>query len=356
MSTSPYQRAAIKAAKTYGIPPKLFQKLINQESGWDATIRSPAGATGLTQLMPATAASLGVNPLDPIQNLDGGARYLSQQYQRFGSWTLALAAYNAGPGNVASGEWRRIPETVRYVHSILGSQPGTTVTKSGGIRNEQSLPPAYSTGDRGTKQNLSIFSDEISQRIFDSLGKIAMGWKPTSTLPYLTGVPLPSTTLPGSFSPPGGTLTPGARAVVGTTAATTVPRAATTTQLSDWVRMAPGADRQGVPTHQSVLTFVASIAQRYGQPLTIGTGSNHNRYVVDRPGVQSDHWLGNAADIPMSGAALTRLGRDALIAAGASPSWARRQKGGVFNIGRYQILFNTTVGGNHFNHLHVGVR
>jgi hypothetical protein len=122
------------------------------------------------------------------------------------------------------------------------------------------------------------------------------------------------------------------------------------------VELASGADRAGVAIKPAVLNFISSIAGIAGQPLTIGTGTNHNQYVQGRPGVQSDHWTGWAADIPSSGAALTKLGQDALIAAGANPAWARAQRGGLFNIGGKQIIFNSMEGGNHFNHLHVGIR
>lgn len=115
-----YRTVAMSTAQKYGIPPDLFLGLVQAESGFNPNARSPVGARGLAQLMPATARGLGVNPDDPIQNLEGGARYLSQQYKRFGKWDLALAAYNAGPGRVQSGQWRNIAETRNYVQKILG--------------------------------------------------------------------------------------------------------------------------------------------------------------------------------------------------------------------------------------------
>lgn len=116
-----YRDAAIAAANKHGIDPDLFLRLINQESGWKPHVTSSAGAYGLTQLMPSTADYLGVNPRDPLQNLDGGARYLAEQMQKFGSPDLALAAYNAGPGAVS--KYGGIPpyrETQNYVRAILG--------------------------------------------------------------------------------------------------------------------------------------------------------------------------------------------------------------------------------------------
>lgn len=111
---------AIPIAKQFGIPAKLFLALINQESGFNAAAKSSAGALGLTQLMPSTAASLGVNPLDPIQNLIGGARYLAMMINQFKDYKKALAAYNAGAGAVK--KYNGIPpykETQNYVKSIM---------------------------------------------------------------------------------------------------------------------------------------------------------------------------------------------------------------------------------------------
>ncbi|MDO5369800.1 lytic transglycosylase domain-containing protein [Paracoccus sp. (in: a-proteobacteria)] len=118
---SKYLPHARAAARKHGIPEDLFLRLVQQESGWNAGARSHKGATGLAQLMPATAAKLGVNPNDPVQNLDGGARYLRMMYNTFGDWRLALAAYNAGPGAVT--KHKGIPpyrETRNYVRIIAG--------------------------------------------------------------------------------------------------------------------------------------------------------------------------------------------------------------------------------------------
>ena len=112
------------AAQRHGIPVDLFLRLVQQESGWNPRALSHAGAMGLAQLMPGTAKQLGVDPSDPAQNLEGGARYLATQYKRFGTWRLALAAYNAGPGAVI--KHKGIPpykETRNYVRIFAGN-PG----------------------------------------------------------------------------------------------------------------------------------------------------------------------------------------------------------------------------------------
>jgi soluble lytic murein transglycosylase-like protein len=117
----PYLALARAAADKHGIPQDLFLRLVHQESRWNAKAVSHAGAIGLAQLMPGTAALLRVDPTIPAQNLEGGARYLKQQYTEFGTWRLALAAYNAGPGAVK--KYGGIPpyrETKNYVRIIAG--------------------------------------------------------------------------------------------------------------------------------------------------------------------------------------------------------------------------------------------
>ncbi|MBV1866814.1 MAG: lytic transglycosylase domain-containing protein [Marinosulfonomonas sp.] len=118
----PFVDAARSLAVQYNIPETLFLRLVQQESGWNPSALSHKGAIGLAQLMPQTAKVLRVDAHDPQQNLEGGARYLRQMYDRFGSWRLALAAYNAGPEAVA--KYSGIPpysETQKYVRAILGS-------------------------------------------------------------------------------------------------------------------------------------------------------------------------------------------------------------------------------------------
>ena len=117
-----YAAKVQELAARYDLSPALIEALVWQESRWRAGAVSPVGARGLAQLMPGTAQSLGVDPDDPMANLEGGARYLRQQLDRFGGdLEKALAAYNAGPGRVQqAGGVPRIRETQTYVAAVMG--------------------------------------------------------------------------------------------------------------------------------------------------------------------------------------------------------------------------------------------
>jgi soluble lytic murein transglycosylase-like protein len=118
-----------KYARQYGVDPLLVRAIITVESEWDPRATSSSGARGLMQLMPDTAAHMGVrNPYDPEQNIQGGIKYLSQMFEEFRSleWderkVQAIAAYHAGPNKIKEvGNYRQIPATLRYTEKVAAA-------------------------------------------------------------------------------------------------------------------------------------------------------------------------------------------------------------------------------------------
>lgn len=144
--SQPFGEAVAEAAERHGLDPKLLHALVMTESAYRPDAVSPAGAAGLTQLMPGTALDLGVrNRFDPVENLRGGADYLARQIIRFGDLRLALAAYNSGPGRVARlGRVPDIAETRAYVVTVidcyLALTAGRSVTNARQCRSEGAAP------------------------------------------------------------------------------------------------------------------------------------------------------------------------------------------------------------------------
>ena len=114
-----HKKLIVKTAKKLGVDPYIALSIAKIESNFDATSKSTAGAIGIFQLSPGTAKKLGINPYIVSENIEGGIRYYQMMYNKYGSTDLALAAYNAGPGNVA--KYKGVPPfsaTKKFIQNI----------------------------------------------------------------------------------------------------------------------------------------------------------------------------------------------------------------------------------------------
>lgn len=149
LANSEYRKMTAAAAASYGIPESMFLAQINQESGFNPNAKSKAGALGIAQFMPGTAKGYGINPLDPKQALPAAAKMMSGLYAKYGSWELALAAYNAGEGTVdryLAGKQALPAETTNYVKSIMGASSSLPPAGSGGGSSPFGTVPPWSSG------------------------------------------------------------------------------------------------------------------------------------------------------------------------------------------------------------------
>jgi hypothetical protein len=345
------KRIARREARQYFNSPadvNTFLRQMGVEAHFD-DLTSPAGAQGPAQFMPATAKSVGVkNVHDPVDAYGGAAKLMRQYLDAYhGDWEKALVAYNAGPGAVG----KPLPgETRAYLSSILGGTRPVAGSKpqNGAQRVSSAAGGTLQTVKLGTATSFDQPGYEQAQKRTLLAGFLSQHGNPNSIL-FKSGLLSTAAPDPADFTKSvltsrvvehplagGGSSTPGRSSALGR------------------VKLAPGADRAGVATRKNVLRFARKVAGVFGQPLTIGTGTNHSEYTVN--GNVSDHWQGNAVDIPASGKRLTKLGQAALVAAGMDPKQARKAKGGIYNVGGHQVIFNTTEGGNHWNHLHISAR
>lgn len=331
------------ARRRYGISgQQLLAKLTSGESGFNMGAVSSAGARGGTQFMPATRADyIRKFGIDPWKNPDQ-AEHATALYLRGAKGDLQ--AYNPGdPG---------------YTSYILGQQVRGLGGKRGqGLSGLVSGPLStrfapVSTQVTETVRRPYVASGGLPTPAYSAVNELALP-KTFADIPS-GGGPVPPQTITSTVKSPGRTLTiPGPGGV---------PKG----RGGSFV-LAPGANRPGVNLAPELKSFVNDVSGVYGRTLRIGTGTNHSRITVD--GLVSDHWDGHAADIPVptDSAKGNRIATSALIAAGVPAGKARQmaRTGGLFTLTpssgpfaghRVQVIWKTNQGGNHHNHVHVGIR
>lgn len=337
-------------ARKYGVPIKLAYAVQGTESGGRDDATSPKKAVGRLQIhLPSHPEVTEAQARDPDFNYDFGMKLLAGHKKRFGSWRLALAAYNAGAGAVE--QYGGVPpykETQNYVATILRNAGVLTPTKAapGSV-----LAPTPTSSSGGAQDALS--TPTVGRGLPDLGEASRLGLEDLRS---------------GQYNPTKalGDLASTARAVVPEPSPVTAEEAGLpTADLSEvaadgdwqkWVVRPPAASGPSAPHTNEILQFVGRIGRRNGSPLTPWPNESHSLTTVN--GTPSAHGSGRAADIPARGAKLKRLGYLALLEAGMPKKEALKaaRKGGLYNVGGYQIIFATDIGGDHHDHLHVGLR
>jgi hypothetical protein len=349
-----YRSTARRAAARYGLDPDIFTRQIQQESGFNPTARSGAGAIGIAQIMPATARGWGVDPTDPVAALNAAAKHMAGYVKQYGSYRNALVAYNAGPGRVGGS----LPsETQHYIATILGGANPKNLSATRAPAAPSATPTAAPTTE-----------------VAPALLKLTTPQRPqiqitAPTAPSFAAAPVTpgGAQLPPTPAPRQPRLDMGAalEAITALQPAQQV-QASGAGAVSPSRVSAPASGGNGKFTisgpnpgrlQPGVTAFAKRVANQLGGTLTGLDGSTHSKYTVN--GNISEHYSGNATDIfkingkPAQGKRLLQAGRAALIAAGMPPAKAMKQTGGLYNVGSHQIIFLTNEGGNHYDHLHI---
>lgn len=335
----------------------LLLKLASLESSFDDSAVSPAGARGRTQFMPgsrAQALKFGVDPWGSIDDAyHGAALHLLGKI----NGSKGLEGYNPGdpayPGQVLRQKVGRSKGAGGGAGGGAAGLPGVAGTV--GAQNQP-------MGSQGALAMLAALSQPKPQVASSTLQAPAHSAAPVLPKGYQGvasgGGPAPKLDMGAlleQIRTQGGDVqlapgSPGMGQVTGGIGASGA-------KGRGRVVLDPNADRPGARTNGAVIDFARQVSAIAGMPIRIGTGTRHSRLTVD--GNVSDHWAGNAADIPATGRRLIRLGQAALIAAGMPEAKARKETGGLYTLKvgrrRVQVIFNTHDGGDHTNHLHVGL-
>jgi hypothetical protein len=164
-----YRAAARRAAQRAGLDPDIFERQIGAESGFNPRARSPKGATGIAQIMPATAKSWGVDPNDPIASLNAAAKHMAQDVRKYGGYENALRAYNAGPAAIERS--KSYAETNAYVKKILR---GRSPSVSGGGGGAGGGTTGGGTTDGGGRSLRTVTQTTTTPGVNNSVARAAL--------------------------------------------------------------------------------------------------------------------------------------------------------------------------------------
>ena len=320
----------IRAGKKYGVDPRLLVGMAVIESSAGKALAHPFNPFNWGHHSNKQYGSWEESIMDV-------ARGMRRGYIDKGLVTPAqiVSKYAPGSDNNDEGNWASV---VGSVMKELGGNPGSAArSPSAASSATPSTPGLPQTGASPFLDPFTL-SAKIRDQFIAGQGTIDLTALPgTVRGAWQTPKPSPGTSSqgprPATPSPAG---TPGGG------------------NWSDWVGTVQQRKGPSAPHTAAILQFVGQVGKQAGTVLTPWGNESHSLTTVN--GNRSAHADGNAADIPSSGEELIRLGRAALVAAGMPPAQAAKQTGGLFNLGGKQIIFNTHIGGNHTDHLHVGLR
>lgn len=356
VSRATLEARARAVARKYGIPEAGFLAQIGMESGWNPNAKSPAGAQGLLQFMPGTAAGLKINPYDPFQAIEGGAKHMAALKRNLGSWDLALAGYNAGGGAVQ--KYHGVPpyrETQNYV-SKLGPY----------FRGSASAPSAPRTAPQGAAVDPQAQLQAAAPHVD---AQALLGLLQRTSQATLKGQAPGQDYMRQLMAIIGKARINPQAEQVGTSAADAGPRVAAAATIprryTGQIPLQPGVSPLDNGTWAGAKDAVLAVA-----PLAFQQGLKVSSHKRDRQmtasGGVSDHWTGSkssyAMDLGWGGAspvpAADRAASQIVSALGGPNNWG--SKGGNFVVTRggyrYQVIYRSNIGGNHYNHIHLGVR
>ena len=337
-----YRAMARRTARRYGLDPDIFEAQIQAESGFRPGARSNMGAQGIAQIIPSTARAWGVDPNNPRQALNAAGKHMAQYVRKYGSYENALRAYNAGPGRIE--ESKGFSETNAYVAKILGGKSGrpTGAEGGGGGKATVSSPGtavnvAAALASQSEKPAVSTTAPALPEALTPKGFTPVQSRAPAQEEPELKGALERLSDLEDSL--PTVKQSEGSYALGG----------------SGKANVSPGGGFGG--TTRPVIELA-----KIGHALGLQTTSGKRGTVNTASGGVSDHYRGNTnANARDLGGSVENMDRAAVkIAKTLGIKGYKRGRPLVATVNRngirYQVLYRTNTGGDHFDHIHVGAK